>query len=183
MAEAAILIGLVVLLFALGPTALVNMRATARTAWDYARSSASRLTSINLDRWWPVTFAVGILIGVVVMRGLPSFDWWKWLPDNVPSILTPVTKPTAAVYIYEKDQGSVPSGVGKALDTLNRQGLLATAFEDDTTDGDGDVPDQYKVPLAAAREAGLPALVVMSKGEVRRVVKVATEEQVLEAVK
>jgi hypothetical protein len=101
----------------------------------------------------------------------------------------PVTPPgptdpvTSATYIYEKDNGGVPFGVHAALSELNSSTLRATTFEEDTTDSSGDVPDQYKAPLAAAREAGLPALVVMAGEKVRRVVKApTTREQVINAV-
>jgi hypothetical protein len=93
-------------------------------------------------------------------------------------------KVTAVVYVYEKDQGSVPPPVLSALDKLNRQGITATSFEDDSTDGTGDVPDQYKAALPAAREAGLPSLVVSAGERVLRTVKgPTTEEQVIESAK
>lgn len=102
-----------------------------------------------------------------------------WLPD----LVTP-SKPDAAVYVYEKDDGSVPPPVLAALSTLNKQGIAATTFEDDTVDGSGEVPDQYRVPLAAAKEAGLPSLVVSGGGKVIRVAKAPkTEAEVLEAAK
>lgn len=138
-----------------------------------------------LDKRGPLWLAVGVLVGVVLTVGMQRLpvrielpEWWK-----NPTVFVPSTKPDTAVYIYEKDSGGIPSGVAVGIDKLNRQGLLATNFEDDTTDGDGDVPDQYKVPLAAAREAGLPALVVMGGGEVLRVVKVTGEADTLEAVR
>lgn len=91
---------------------------------------------------------------------------------------------TAATYVYEKDTTAVPTGVQTAFDKLNRKGIVATPFEQDTTDETGETPEQYKVPLAAARSAGLPALAVTSKTKVIRVVKdPKTEAQVLEAVK
>ena len=95
------------------------------------------------------------------------------------------TKATAATYVYEKDQtGSVPGPVLVALDKLNRdKKILATTFEDDTLDSTGETPEQYKVPLAAANAAGLPALVVTAGAKVLRTVKApTTEAQVLEAV-
>ncbi|HEX5104990.1 MAG TPA: hypothetical protein VFV87_14320 [Pirellulaceae bacterium] len=93
------------------------------------------------------------------------------------------TKATAATYVYEKDSGGVPPAVGSALGKLNERGIIATTFEDDTTNASQQVPTQYKNVLPAARDAGLPALVV-SAGErvVRTLSKPTTEEQVLEAV-
>lgn len=93
-------------------------------------------------------------------------------------------KPTAATYVYEKDQHAIPAPVMAALDKLNRQGIVATLFEQDTTDGTGETPEQYKIPLAAAKEAGLPSLAVTAGARVVRVVKdPKTEEAVIEAAK
>ena len=97
------------------------------------------------------------------------------------------TKATAATYVYEKDQtGSVPGPVLVALDKLNRdkaKPILATTFEDDTLDSTGETPEQYKVPLKAATDAGLPALVVTAGASVLKVVKdPKTEDDVLKAV-
>lgn len=102
-------------------------------------------------------------------------------PPDVPPAPTVAT---AATYVYEKDQTAVPSDVQLGLNKLNRERkIVATLFEEDTIDGDGDVPDQYKVPLAAAQQAGLPSLVVTNGATVVRVVKApTTEQQVLEAV-
>lgn len=102
---------------------------------------------------------------------------------------TPSTPPgptpgLSITYVYEKDQGGVPPAVHGALAELNAQGLRATTFEEDTTDGSGSVPEQYVAPLAAARNAGLPALVVTAGQQVKRTVKApTTREQVLEAAK
>jgi len=84
-------------------------------------------------------------------------------------------------YIYEKDQGGVPSPVSVALDKLNRKGILSTTFEEDTVDGQGEVPEQYKVPLKAAQEAGLPAVVATAGDKVLRVDKAPkSEAEILE---
>ena len=91
---------------------------------------------------------------------------------------------TSVTYVMEKDDGAVPSGVMAGLNRLNREkGIVATVFEEDSTDGDGDVPDQYREPLRAAREAGLPAFVVMGGNKVLRVVKApTTADAIVEAV-
>jgi hypothetical protein len=100
---------------------------------------------------------------------------------SLPSISA---KPTAAVFVYEKDLHVVPAPVQSAFNTLNRQGIVATLLEQDTVDGSGQTPEAYRVPLAAAKEAGLPALVVMAGERVLRTVKdPRTAEQVMEAVK
>jgi hypothetical protein len=91
---------------------------------------------------------------------------------------------TAVTYVYEKDVTAVPVPVLVAINRLNREKkVVASHFEEDTTDGDEQVPDQYKVPLKAAQDAGLPALVVTAGEKVLKVVKdPKTEQQVLEAV-
>lgn len=100
------------------------------------------------------------------------------LPDVVP------LKVTAVTYVYEKDDSFVPSPVAAALDKLNRQGIIANTVDDDVIDGDGEVADQYKLAIPAARLSGLPTLVVTTDQTVTKVVKnPLTEEAVLEAVK
>jgi hypothetical protein len=93
------------------------------------------------------------------------------------------SKVTAAVYVHEKSETPITAAVSAAINTLNRQGIVATLFDADTTDGSGETPAQYQVPLAAAKEVGLPALVVMSGETVVRTVKAPrTMEDILEAV-
>lgn len=104
------------------------------------------------------------------------------LPDVVPPSTT--VKATSATFVYEKDDHAVPSPVSFALSKLNKErGIVATAIDDDVVDGTGDMPEQYKTPIAEARKAGLPTLIVMAGNEVVKVVKNPTTEQaVLEAV-
>lgn len=101
---------------------------------------------------------------------------------GLPSIVGPAA--TAATYVYEKDSNAVPAGVLAGLNRLNREKkILATAFEEDTRDGSGEVPDQFKVALTAATSAGLPALVVTGGDAVLNVVKApTTEDQTVGAV-
>jgi hypothetical protein len=91
---------------------------------------------------------------------------------------------TAATYVHEKDSSPVPNAVQAALDKLNRERkIVATIYEDSTEDGLGEVPDQYKATVTAARESGLPSLVVVGGDAVIRVVKdPKTAEAVMEAV-
>lgn len=90
------------------------------------------------------------------------------------------------VYVYEKDDGPVPRPVAGALMSINLNESLkieATEFESDTVDPDGDVPEQYQAALAAAKEAGLPALVVLAGDTVVKVIKnPSTMEQVMESI-
>ncbi len=91
---------------------------------------------------------------------------------------------TAAVYVYEKDDGGVPPFVTVAVNRLNRERrVVATLLEADTTDGTGDVPDQYQAALDAARKAGLPAVVALAGRTVIRVTpRPGSEAAVMEAV-
>jgi hypothetical protein len=89
-------------------------------------------------------------------------------------------QPTAAVYVYEKDEGTPPAAILAGLDQLNRRGLTATTFEDDSINGRGEIPRQYKSAVPAARTAGLPALVLLAGDRVLRVTKPTTETQVAE---
>lgn len=101
-----------------------------------------------------------------------------------PVVVAPAEKVTAAVYVYEKDSSAIPAGVMAGINRLNREkGIVATLFEDDSTDGSGEVPEQYREPLRAAREAGLPAFVVMGGGKVLKVLKApTTADAIMEAV-
>lgn len=100
-----------------------------------------------------------------------------------PAIVPPTVKATAATYFFDDKQHVIPSPVAAALSTLNKRGITATVHEVDTTDGDDQIPDQYKVSLPVAKEAGLPSLVVMGGEKVLRVVKEPkTEEDVIGAV-
>lgn len=105
------------------------------------------------------------------------------LPDWLPT----TQQVDRVTYVYEKDEGGVPPNIQAALMNLNEGGkVIATEFEEDIVDGDGQVPDQYKIAAEAAKEAGTPCLVVQA-GE--RVVDVlpttdkTTIAEVMEAVK
>lgn len=107
---------------------------------------------------------------------------WLALGGWVPDFISPSSPPTAATYTFEKDMGGPPGPVLAAMSVLNSKGILATNDEVDATDGDDQVPDQYKVSRPAAVAAGLPALVVMGGDKVLKVVKAPkTEQEVFEA--
>lgn len=90
---------------------------------------------------------------------------------------------TSAVYVYEKDDTLVPGAVMFGINRLNRERKIsAVIIDDDVTDGNGQTPEAYKVPIETARTAGLPSLVVMGGTTVIRTVKSpTTEQQVWEA--
>lgn len=156
---------------------------------EFARVHAMLLADLDLTE-------NGAAVEIDKRLAVESLDQLKAALERIvkelgaPPPVTPPTPPgptdpvTAVVYVYEAREGGIPPAVGAALSELNTATLRATSFEDDTTDATNNVPDQYKAPLAAAREAGLPALVVMAGEKVRQVVKApTTREQVLEAAK
>lgn len=108
------------------------------------------------------------------------------LPVPIPAWRLPIaTSPaTAAVYVYEKDDAAIPPGVTSGLDKLNRERRIpATMFEVDTVDGTGEVPDQYKPAVEAAKKESIPSLVILSGSKAMRVVKSPkTEDDVVRAV-
>jgi len=126
-----------------------------------------------------------------VVGVLGTFDSVTVIESTNPTVPPPVTtKPTRAVYVYEKDQGAVPPQVAGALNAINKQaletgsGFVADEFEEDTVDGTGQVPDQFKVAREEALKVGLPCLVVLAGDKVVRVVKSPkTAREVEEAVK
>lgn len=90
-------------------------------------------------------------------------------------------KVTAVTYVHD-EKAAIPTGVSAAINELNTKGIVASCFPDDATDGDDQVPDQYKVTLPAAKAVGIPSLVVQSGAKVLRTVKApTTKQQVLEA--
>ena len=126
--------------------------------------------SITIPLWKALVLAVafGLIVGGGGGISLPNLQ----LP-GMPSWLTFNTRATAAVYTFEKDQTSIPNDIADALDKLNRRTppIVATVDEIDTTDGKGDVPEQYKASRPAAKAAGLPALVTLSNGKVLKAIK------------
>jgi hypothetical protein len=121
--------------------------------------------------------------GVLWLIAIVALVWWLSNGDASP-IIAPAPTVSRVVYVFEKDDGPVPSPVSAALNALNRRDIVATTWDDDTTDGEGEVPDQYKVPLEESRKAGTPLLVVLNGDEVIRVVKAPTTlEQIEEATR
>lgn len=116
-----------------------------------------------------------VLVAVVVLLVSSGTIGWP----------VPSAKATAATYVWEKEEGgTVPSTILSALNELNkRPGLIATNHEFGTTDGEGQVPDQYKIAEAQAKTHGIPLLVVQAGERVLTVVKnPQTVDDVLKAV-
>jgi hypothetical protein len=87
-------------------------------------------------------------------------------------VVDPTTKATAAYYFFEKDDGAVPPPVQTALDRLMREKKIdARSIEQDVTDGTDRMPEAFKAPFAAAKQAGLPSLVVLAGAEILSVTK------------
>lgn len=107
---------------------------------------------------------------------------------NLPPV-TPPTNPgkiTQLTYVYEKDDNPTPRQVRTALQQIQggSLGIVATEYEQNTPDGTGQVPTQYQIALKAAKEKGLPALVVQSGNVVLKVISdPQTTQQVLDAIK
>jgi len=99
--------------------------------------------------------------------------------DPQPSTVSQVT------YIYEKDETAPPPEVSGELLRLNQETeIAASEIDDDVVDGSGEVPDQYKKSIQAAREHGLPCLVIQDdQGNVLAVVaSPTTAEDIRKAV-
>lgn len=133
-----------------------------------------------------------LLVGLLLLAGTPvlplSTVTWPTpsplpAPGPVPAPVNPSTI-TSITYVYEKDTGPVPPAVASALDRINREKKIpATLFEEDTVDGTGKTPAQYKPALDAARAASIPSLVVLSGTAVVKVVKAPkAESDVLSSV-
>ena len=96
---------------------------------------------------------------------------------------TPLDKVTSVTYVHDihgENDKPIPSAVRSGLNRLNiEKNILATIVEIDSPDGTGDVPEQYKLDIEAAKKEGLPAVVSRSGDKVLKVVKdPSTEEQI-----
>jgi len=125
-----------------------------------------------------VRTAFALIVAGLVVLALPQVEGCRTTTEQI------ATTATAAAYVYEKDDHAIPAYVTQAVNRLNRERkIVATLLEDDTTNGDGEIPAQYRLALEAARKAGLPAMVAMAGGQVLRVTtKPASEAAVMEAV-
>lgn len=144
-----------------------NFRVDSSLRLAYLSGSAGTFTLVLVGT--DTNGNVAIDTQTVVIGGKPTIPPVVVPPGPVgpPPIDTPplTTKVTGATFIYEKDSHVVPKAVLSALNKLNREKkILATIMEADTTDGTGQVPEQYKVALAAAKQKGLPCLVVTAGG-------------------
>lgn len=91
-------------------------------------------------------------------------------PDPIPPVV-PVETISKITYVYEKDEGGVPSAILAALSEVesSHASVTVSVFEDDTVDGTGQVPVQFQRAKEASDKYGRPCLVAES---VERVVRV-----------
>lgn len=128
--------------------------------------------------WEAKTFQRGRprLVGTFTVEGEEPPD-----PPDPPDPPNPAE--TRVTLVYEKDQTQIPPEVAAALMELNEKGVMATEYEDDNKTGTGQIPEQYKIALQAARERGLPCLVVETPQGVVVVHDPQDSSDVLDAVK
>lgn len=179
--------------WASGTAGTYTVRLTKRFFRKYFELQPDPADPTNREKWQLVERTVPVfdgdwnpkvqIIEKTIVFGEPSPPP-EPVPPPKPDPPAPDVKVTAATYFYEKDDGPVPTPVTVAMNKLNRdRRIVATLFEDDATDGDGDVPDQYKAGLTAARRVGLPALTVLAGETVVTVVaNPQTEIDVLSAI-
>jgi hypothetical protein len=125
-------------------------------------------------------------IGAAVLPGgrVVVFSWAETKPQP------PVSKVSHATYVYDKETNPVPPQVAASLAKINTArvnggaSITADEFEIHTVSGTGAIPKQFEKVAAAAKEKGLPCLVVMAGDAVYRVVpNPKTESEVTNAVK
>lgn len=119
-----------------------------------------------------VGFATTLVVGKAPQPPPVVVDPSVPVAPPAPVVVTPSDKVTTVTYVYDFRNNPTPSSaVNAALNKLNRErDVTATLFEQGTFDGDDETPDQYKAALAAAKEKGLPALVVLAGSKVLRVI-------------
>ena len=116
---------------------------------------------------------IAIFLAVLLLLDI-DFDW---------SVVAPTKADTVAV-VYESSDTIPPPYVTGALGKLQADGLQTRIFDKDVVTGTGQVPEYLKNALEEATKNGLPALVVLSKGNVIKVQDLPkTESEIIEAAK
>jgi hypothetical protein len=132
-----------------------------------------------------VELSSGSGIGTAILPNgrIIVFSWTETKP-------VPISKVSKAVYVYDKDTNPVPPQVAAALAKINLarvnggSSVTADEYEIHVTSGTGGVPKQFEKAAAAAKENGLPCLVVMAGEAVYRVINAPkTESEVTNAIK
>jgi len=111
---------------------------------------------------------LGLLLGLCLMTGCE-------FPTTTQPLPTP-SQPTAPAivrltYVYEKDQGGIPPALAAAISDaeLSSGSVRVGVFEEDSTTGAGNVPEQFRRAKEAADKYGKPCLVAESADAVVRV--------------
>lgn len=100
-----------------------------------------------------------------------------------PTGASPFASVDTAVVVYESEKGPLPNYVFGAFRQLEED-YDVRAIDDDVTTGLGDQPDHVQEAITAARENGLPALVLTGGGKVIRAMDLpGSMEKILEIVK
>jgi hypothetical protein len=88
--------------------------------------------------------------------------------------------PMLVVVVYESSEMPLPTQTYDARPKIEEAGHEFRVVDDDVEDGDGQMPDELKLAIPAAREHGLPALVVQSGDEILKVLDLPeTAEEII----
>ena len=113
-----------------------------------------------------------VLIAILLLDA----DWNFKLPT--------ITTPDTVAVVYESSETIPPPYVTGALGSLQADGLQTRIFDKDVVTGTGQVPEYLRNAIREATKNGLPALVVLSKGNVIKVQDLPkTESKIIEAKK
>lgn len=130
---------------------------------------------------WKAVVLAALFLATSGRLTLPTWPT-DWKLPSFPSIIAPApAKVDRVTYIFEKNDGGIPSGVTAAIGALNARDIMATTYEV-PKEGEA-VPEQYKVALAEAKAQGVPLAVAQAGEKVVRTVKApTTSQQLLEVV-
>ena len=76
-----------------------------------------------------------------------------------------VQSPTLVAVVYESNDTTLPPYVIGAVREITEQGIEARIIDDDVISGSGDIPPSILAVIEAARQHGLPALVVNGRAQ------------------
>ena len=111
---------------------------------------------------------------------------WFVKSDQVTPPPTPVVEVKAdlVAFVYESEDGALPSYVFGASAELVERGINVRPIDDDVETGLGGLPIEIAKAIVAGRANGLPAMVVMGGGDVLSVMNLpSSKEAISEAVK
>jgi hypothetical protein len=121
-----------------------------------------------------------LIVGGLLLMVVPMLPAAIEIPVPSWSVVAPVAKVTAGVYVEDFRERPVPQDIKKALNALNTEhGIVATSCDV----GEPVIPLSYAAPVEAAKKAGLPSFVFMAGSEVVKVLHKPTGDQVLGVMK